>query len=197
MLLPIYHGTPTFYPVSSDLYSAGQLVTPIKRGQLVGINEDSEAVPYDATEADQYPVGLAGDTVGTLSAGNFTNRVSDMGDQSFASGYVTVYNGGEYYVDINAEGDDTDTPTGDVIEDDEVSVGDKLVPSESNPGMLVVDNTNAVYQSSTAKYQLIARVVDSLSASDGKVPTGIPNENEPSGDSDSPRKFARIRLMQL
>lgn len=194
MLQIIYHGIPSFYPVSASLYTNGVLTSPIKRGQLVGLNASGEAVPYDVSVAEQYPIGIAGDNATTLSAGQFTNRLSDMGNQTFASGFITVYSGGgDYYVDINANGGDSNFPMGDVVVDGTVAIGDRLAPA-SIPGKLTV-NANALPQSTTPVNQLIARVTDDLATSGYKLPTGIPNENEPSGDSDNPRKFARIKLL--
>lgn len=187
MLQPIYHVVSNFYPVSA---SAG----PIAKGQLVGLNSSGEVVPYDRTVATQVPVGLAGDVKGTLTPGVFTNRVSDFGDQTYGSGQMTVYsNGGEFYVDINASDSDASYPTGDVVSDGTVEVGDKLAP-HSVKGQLVV-NASATPYNTTAEDQLIAIVTDDLAHSDFKVPTGIPGEFAPAGDSDNPRKFARIKLV--
>ena len=187
MLQPIYHVVSTFYPVSA---SAGT----IAKGQLVGLNSSGEAVAYDRSVATQVPVGLAGEVKGTLTPGIFTNRVSDYGDQTYGSGQMTVYsNGGEFYVDINAGDSDTSFPAGEVVSDGTVSVGDKLTP-HSVAGQLVVNGSAEPY-SGTAANVLIAIVTDDLANSDFKIPTGIPNEFEPAGDSDNPRKFARIKLV--
>jgi hypothetical protein len=189
MLQPIYHIVSTFYPVAS---TAGA----IKKGMLVGVDSNGQAAAYnDDNAATTVPVGLAGDTKGTLTAGQFTNRLADMGDQTFASGYITVYSGGEYYVDINqrATGGDADFPCGDVVYDADVAVGDKLSPKGSTAGVLTKNSSATPY--GTKPNFMVAVVVDDLAASDYMLPTGIPNENEPSGDSDTPRKFCRIKLV--
>lgn len=193
MLQTIYHVIPAFYPLSSTLYTAGALSTSIKRGMLVGLNASGDAVPYDRAVSTQVPVGLAGDTIGTLSAGQFTNRISDMGNQGFASGYITVYSGGHFYIDINAGESDSSFPAGDVVTTGTVAVGDRLGP-HSVAGQLVV-NSSATAYNATAANQLIAQVVDDLAASSYKLPTGIPSEFEPSGDSDNPRKFCRVKMV--
>jgi hypothetical protein len=76
----------------------------IKEGQLVALDSSGEIVLQGASNAVAY--GVAGDTKSTsasampgISAG-WQNRVSDMFDETKASGKMTVYHsGGEFATD--------------------------------------------------------------------------------------------------
>lgn len=184
MLQPIYHVISSFYPVAPN--------ATFKKGMLIGLDATGQAVAH-GTGTSSTAVGLAGDDKGSLTAGQLTNRVSDMGNQTYASGEVTVYNnGGEFIVDINQGGGDASFPAGDVVSDATVAIGDKLAAS-ATPGVLTVNGSAT--PGGTGANELIAVVVGDLSGDAGKLPTGIPGEYAPSGDSDNPRKFARIKLV--
>src|SRR5690606_41456513 len=91
MLFPIYHVIASFYPVATG--------TTIEKGQVLAFDDAAGTVVL--CDGTTNPIGLAGDEVGTLSAGTFVNRVSDYGNDTYASGLITVYHGGgEFYVDI-------------------------------------------------------------------------------------------------
>jgi hypothetical protein len=187
MLQPKFHIIANHYPVKSG--------ATIKEGQLVALDANGEALPYDRSVATQMPVGLSGDTVGSLTAGQFSNRVSDMGNEAYASGKLTVYSGGgEFYVDINGGGSDATFAAGDVVTNGSVSINDRLAPA-STAGQLVVNSSAVNTYASTAADRLIAIVTDNLLADGYKLPTGIPGEFTPTGDSDNVRKFAVIKLL--
>jgi len=119
---------------------------------------------------------------------SFSNRVSDYGDETSASGQIGVYeSGGQFYVDVDESG----------------TYGVITTGSTTTPGTLLYQSTTTGQLSSTARTTPYAAdedlptaiVVDDLSATSGLLPTGIPNEYEPAGDSDTPRTFVLIKLL--
>lgn len=174
MLKIKYHILADYHPVGSS---------DIKAGQVVALDSYGKVVPCDNT---MRPIGLAGDDKGTVTAGSFTNRKSDEGDESRASGQMTVYKGPDssFWVDFT-----------DVIAVASVSVNDVLTAS-STAGKLTNENSaTATPHSATAAQRAVAYVADTLADTNGKLATGIPNEFEPSGDSDNERTWCLITLM--
>ena len=201
MLIPYYHVIPAFFPVASDV--------TIKKGQIVMLNSSGEIELADGHTST--PIGLSGDDVGTLTAGQFVNRVSDYGNDTYASGQVTVYqNGGQFFVDLLdcfVDGESFNGGNG-------VTNGMLLGASTATDGKFTVANASAqVYAQNggvTDGLQLVAKVVDDLSETAGALPTGIPGEYEPSGNHEDielngaynypggggpARKFCRIQLL--
>ena len=180
MIIPRYHVIPATYPVGT---------TDIYPGYTVKVNSSGQIVPN--TDADtQRPLGLAADEQASLSGfdpkTSFKNRVSDYGDETAASDQIAVYeSGGQFYVDV-----DTASITG------VVTTG-----STTTPGTLLYQSSTAGQLSSSSRSNTndadvpTAVVIDDLSATSGLLPTGIPNEYEPAGDSDSPRTFVLIKLL--
>lgn len=185
----IYHNYASRLPIGTQTNSS------LKPGQVAAIGTSGEVKLFAvASYATVVPFGLIGDIKSTASASTFYNRVSDFNDETAASGYCTVYHGGgEFYIDINAGAGDTDYATGDVVNDSSVSAGDSLVGYGT--GQLQVNNSATYTYDRTAATGLIAVVVDPLTTDSGKLPTGIPNEWEPSGNSDLPKKWCHIKLM--
>ncbi len=173
MIRPHFHAFTPSYPVAS-----GQT---IKAGQVVMLNSSGQAVIGDGTKP---PIGLSADTKSTLTAGQFTVRVPDYGDETAVSGKISVYQGagGLFYVDLT-----------DVINESSVAVNDILVSAAN--GKLEVDNTATSTLGGSGVY-IVGRVVEiptGVTDNDYLLPTGIPGEFEPSGDSDNPRRWVLIR----
>jgi len=165
MLIPFYHVIPATYPVDSA-------ATSIKKGQVVTLTTDGTVKLADGSNAaTEQPLGLAGDSVGTLTAGQFVNRVSDYGNDTGASGQITVYqNGGQFYVDY----EDC------FVTGYSATTGELLVLS-TDPGLMDTAPADATIWGVASGKQIVARVVDDLAATQGALPTGIPGEYEPSG----------------
>lgn len=201
MLIPYYHVIPAFFPVASAV--------TIKKGQIVMLNASGQVELADGTTST--PLGLAGDDVGTLTAGQFVNRVSDYGNDTYASGQITVYqSGGQFFVDLAdcfVDGENFNGGNG-------VSNGMLLGASTASDGLFTVANGSAAVHAANAGVtdglQLVARVVDDLSETAGALPSGIPGEYEPSGNHEDievngaynypgnggpARKFCRIQLL--
>lgn len=174
MLKVKYHVLASYHPVGTS---------DIKSGQVVALNSSGKVVPCDNT---MRPIGLAGDDRGTVTAGSFTNRKSDEGDESRSSGQMTVYKGpgSEFYVDFT-----------DVIGVASLAVNDVLSASATAGKLTNANSATATPHSATAAQRAVAVVIDTLAGTSGKLASGIPNEFEPSGDSDVERKFALISLV--
>jgi len=89
-----------FFVVASD-HPIGDV--DIKEGQLVAMNASREIVPYTG---GGIVLGVAGDTKSTSASAmpgvysGWQSRVSDMFDETGASGLITVYHsGGEFATD--------------------------------------------------------------------------------------------------
>ena len=180
MIIPRYHVIPATYPVGT---------TDIYPGYTVMVNSSGLIVP-NTNAATQRPLGLAADkqaSVGTFDPRtSFSNRVSDYGDETSASGQIGVYeSGGQFYVDV-----------------DTASIyGVITTGSTTTPGTLLYQSATTGQLSSTARSNSddadvpTAVIIDDLSATSGLLPTGIPNEYEPAGDSDTSRTFVLIKLL--
>lgn len=159
------HVIATSFPVNSS--------ATILKGQVVTLNSSGEVILAD-NDLHTWALGIAGDEKTTLSAGNFANRAWELGDDTYASSKITVYRGvgTELYLDT------TDAITGTTP-----SIGDTLYVSgtagklqDSAPGGNDVQ---------------VARVI----GASGYLDSGIPNVNEPTTDSDSPRTFVLVSLL--
>jgi len=145
------------------------------------LNSGGKAILADGTKP---PIGLSADTKSTLTAGQFTNRVSDYGDETAASGNISVFQGagGLFYVDLT-----------DVVNETSVDINDILVSAAG--GKLEVNNSATSTLGGSGVF-VVGRVVDipsGAATNDYLLPTGIPGEFEPSGDSDNPRKWILVR----
>ncbi len=165
MLKVNQHILATHFPVNSS--------ATILEGQVVTLNSSGEVILADK-DVHTWAIGIAGDAKSTLTAGQFVNRLSDSGDETNASGRITVYHGvgTELYLDT------TDAITGTTP-----SVGD----------ILYVSATAGKLQDSAPGGNdiQVARVIGAAAYLD----TGIPNVNTPATDSDSPRTFVLVSLL--
>lgn len=154
MLITRYKSIPSSSKVAAN--------ATIKKGQPVALNADGEVVLADSDAGDTTAIciGLAGDDKASLTPGQFTNRLFEYGDETLASGKITVHKGpGEFYVDFE-----------DVISDATVANGDYLTVS-TTPGKLTTTGATAA--------NAVALVIDDLSATEGYLPSGIPGVNSP------------------
>lgn len=99
-LIPKFHVVAAERPVAAS--------QTIKMGQIVSLNSSGYVVLEGANDSDHrsVPYGIAGDTKSTTAsympgiASGWQNRVSDMNDETKASGKMTVYHsGGEFATD--------------------------------------------------------------------------------------------------
>ena len=194
MLIPVHH------IVASSSFPIAQS-TNIEPGYIVAIGTDGIAVPCDAADtgaAVENPIGLSADKNRPSEALEWQNRVSDSGQETAASGIVTVYHsGGEYWVDINDSTVETPggTAIGGVVDSTAtVTPGSFLyrhgATSPANDGKMDDD----------AGLTNFGGPVALIIAESQELETGIPGEFEPgatfnlSDDSDN-RNFIKVKLL--
>jgi hypothetical protein len=162
MLIPCFHVIATEYPIAS-----GQTFIA---GYAVSIDSTGKAVPATGGAATNYVYGLCADKVGTAEAYQFQNRISDMGNDTAASGMVTVYNaGGEFYIDV--DDDHVFTPMGTEVR------GVLEVGATKTPGTPLYASTTAGMLSSSRQGTEIPVAV--IVENSGALDSGIPGEFEP------------------
>lgn len=166
---------------------AGATIEP---GHVVTVNSSGEVILCQRGVTSSC-IGLAGDTQGSVTGYDprtgFRNRASDYGDETVASGKISVYFGpGEFYVDIDTTNDAT--AQGVIQYGTTLTPGTLLYVSATNPGQLSSSS------SGTAVAQVIAASDEIVEGTPNRyLQTGIPNEFTPSGDSDNPKSFVLIR----
>ncbi len=180
MLIPVYHIIASQYAVAAT--------TAFEQGHVAALSTAGLVVKNPT--ANLAPIGLAADKNRPAVAAEWVNRVSDAGNETGASGLMTVYHsGGEFWVDID---DNTvETPDGTVI--------DGVVESTAttDPGTrLWGDDTNIGHLDSNSNGINIAIIV----AASQELTTGIPGEFEPGvtfnlASSTDNKNFVKIKLL--
>lgn len=191
MIIVKYPETPISVPVA-NLYDpeTGLLVKPIEDGMLIGKNAQGLAEPFDVTASPAMaPLGLAVRAATTVK-GNYRwlNRIESYGDDTAASRHLAVFSGGGYYL-LDVDPDGAGIVVAPIEGNNAIKVGDKLAPSETSPGRLVVNNNATPYG---AGEDLLVAIVTDVP---GAVTTGIPYELYPRGDQSSPKFFVEVKLV--
>ncbi len=176
MIIPVFRVMTTQYPILA--------ATTIEAGMVVTLNTTTgNAEPCDLVDV---PVGLAADRNRASEAYEWVNRVSDSGNDTRASGMLSVYSLGEFYVDVDDSAVTTpagSSITGVIVSDCVTTVGQLLYTAASGQ----IDDTSG---SATA----IGNVLEAATSLD----SGIPGEYEPNSvelaDDDTPRTWVKIRL---
>lgn len=183
MIIPVYHVVSSVIPVAA--------ATAIEAGMVVGLDSAGLAVKAYGTI---LPIGLAGDKSRAAEAYEWQNRVSDFGQETAASGMLSVYHsGGEFYVDV----DDSriTTPAGTAITG-VISSGTVTTPGT----LLYTQNLIASFGqlTNTATTGETCKVAITLAAA-ATLDGGIPGEYEPLTTTmvadDSPRTWVKIKLI--
>lgn len=175
MIIPVYKVVSSQFPIATT-------TTNIEAGMPIYIDSNGQCLRCDASDV---PIGLAGDRTRASEALEWTNRVSDAGNDTAASGMLTVYHsGGEFWVDV----DDSSitTPGGTSITGVVVSLAATIadLAYTADNGQIDDSGTN---------------VLGNFLTGEVTVESGIPGEYEPGSsvdyaDDDTPRKWAKIKL---
>lgn len=165
MIIPIYRVITTQYPIAST--------TTIEAGMVVQLNSTTGYVEKAAGNENggaPRPLGFAADRNRASEAYEWVNRLPDSGNDTRASGYMTVYNGvgAEFYVDVDDSA--ITTPDGTAITGVVASAATKTVNTKlyANNGQLV---SSPVHGSDT--------VCAIITAAAAAIDSGIPGEYEP------------------
>lgn len=186
MIIPVYHVITTQYPIAAS--------TTIEPGQVVALDTNGYAVKADADGANNLavPIGLSADRNRAAESYEYQNRLSDMGNQTAASGMLSVYTGvgSEFYVDID---DSTiTTPNGTAISGVVVD-GLTLTPGTK---LYVWTGAGQLHTTQTSSGMLVAIVTEA----EQTLASGIPGEYEPGSsvayaDDAVSRSWVKIKLM--
>lgn len=209
MLIPVHHivASSSFPVLQTETMEPGYLVALSGTSvSLPGSQEQTgglvvKCVATDTGDADENPIGLAADKNRAAEAEEWQNRVSDMGQETAASGMLTVYHGGgEFWVDIDAatgESGEVQTPGGTVIRGvvdptAVVTVGSFLRRHAGGAA-----ESGRMDDATPTNFGDPVAVVVSPSQ---ELETGIPGEFEPGAtfelaDDDDNRNFIKIKLL--
>lgn len=177
MLVPVFRVITTQFPIAAT--------TTIEQGMVVTLNSSTGYA--EKCDLADVPVGIAADRNRASEAYEFVNRVSDSGNDAAASGMLSVYSGGEFYVDVN-DGAVT-TPGGTTI------TGVIVNGATTTPGSPLYTAANGQMDDTSTNATKVAVVLEDAAALD----SGIPAEYEPASvemvDDATPRTWVKIRLV--
>jgi len=184
MIIPVFRVYTTQYPIAAT--------TDIEPGQVVALATTGYAILCDGDAADTtaVPVGLAADRNRASEANEWVNRVSDSGNDTAASGMLSVYSYGEFYIDMDDSA--ITTPAGTSIS------GVVTSTATTTPGTIArVDDTAATSGmiDSAGSGTAIGKFIMTAASLD----SGIPGEYEPGAsvayvDDATPRTWTKIKL---
>jgi len=178
MIIPLFRVVTTQFPIAAT--------TTIEPGMVVTLNASTGYA--EKCDLVDVPIGIAGDRNVALEANRWTNRVSDSGNETAASGLLTVYSLGEFMVDMNDSAITTPAGTaitGVIISDCVTTPGAPLYTAASGQ----MDDTS----SSATKVAVCLATAASLES-------GIPGEYEPGSsvayaNDNTPRTWVKIKLI--
>lgn len=180
MIIPVYRVITTQYPIVST--------TTVEAGMVIVLNSSTgyaELAGADETAS----IGLAADRNRAATAGEWTNRVSDAGNETAASGKLSIYCGvgGEFYLDVDDSAIQTPAGasiTGAIASGATTSVNTVLYPGSSGQLTHTAGSGVAVC--------IVTEAAVSLDA-------GIPGEYEPNSvnlvDDSVPRTWVKIKML--
>jgi hypothetical protein len=181
MIIPVYRVVTSQFPIAAT--------TAMEPGLVVKLNASTgKAEKCGATE---QPIGLSADKNRAAEAFEWVNRLTDAGNETAASGLLSVYHGGgEFYLDVN-DGAIT-TPGGTVITGAvtnglTLAYGTKLYVAAS--GLLHTTDANS-------GAGLVAAVLETTE----DLASGIPGEYAPGSsvqyvDDTVPRSWIKVKLL--
>lgn len=184
MIIPVYHIVASVLPIEST--------TALEAGHVVGLDSNGYCVKAYGN-GTIVAIGLAGDRNRASEAYEWVNRVSDAGNETSASGKLTVYHsGGEFYVDMNDSR--ITTPGGTTIEG-VVSSGTTVTPGTALYAENAIGNRGRLTSTSTTTV-IVARVLEEAA----ELASGIPGEYEPGSsvdyvNDDNARTWIKIKLV--
>jgi hypothetical protein len=178
MLIPVFRVITTQFPIAST--------TTIEPGMVVTLNSTTGYA--EKCDLADVPVGIAADRNRASESYEWVNRVSDSGNDTAASGMLSVYSSGEFYVDVN-DGAIT-TPNGTAI------TGVVVDGATTTPGSYLYTAASGQMDDTTTNATAVAICLEDA----GSEETGIPGEYEPGSsvayaDDATPRTWVKIRLL--
>jgi len=186
MIIPCLRVLTTQYPIAAT--------TTIEPGMVVTLNTSTGYAEKANAGDEANIVGIAADRNRASESFEWTNRVSDSGNDTAASGMLSVYSGGEFYVDMDDSAITTPNGTsiaGVIVAGTTTTPGTLLYAAATNGG--ADDGKMGVTSGSAAIVALCLEEAASLDA-------GIPGEYEPNSinyvTDGIPRTWVKIRLLK-
>lgn len=183
MIIPLYRVVTSQVPVASN---SGN----IEAGMVIALNSSGEGIKAIAQGA--RPMGLSGDRKRASEAFEWVNRVSDSGNETAASGAITVYHGGgEFWVDVDDSA--IKTPEGTTVTGVVAAASAGLSVST----LLYVGSTDGQLSHTQGGSDIPVAMALTEAVS---LESGIPGEYEPGSsidyvDDSVPRTFVKIKLL--
>jgi hypothetical protein len=179
MIQPVYRVMTSSLPIDAS--------TTIEQGMAVALT--SPAGKATKCAAAGRCIGIAADCNRSVQPGMFVDRVSDFGNETYASGEIAYYSHGEFWVDVD---------DGTILFPNGTAIPGVVASAPYNPGdTLVVSSTNGVLAKAGAGgagSQVVATVLQGNTSLD----SGIPGEYEPDSvnyvNDANPRTWVRIKL---
>jgi len=177
MLFPVFRVVTTQYPIAA--------ATTIEAGHVIALDSDGYVVKCPS---GGVPLGIAADRNRASEAYEWVNRVSDSGNDTRASGMMSVYSMGEFFVDVD---DSAITTPGGTEIDGVIDTGLTIAPGTA----LYTSSTAGHINTSSGGQTLVAYALMTPAALDA----GIPGEYEPNSvemvDDTTPRTWCKIKLV--
>ena len=190
----------TIFRVTTSQYNV-DTTDDIEAGMVLTLdNTTGFARLCDSTE---IPVGISGDRKRAATAGEWGNRLASYGNETAASGKVTVYHsGGEFLIDVDDSA--ITTPAGGAISG--VITAATAAATLIKPGLKLYTAANGQVSntvgSETAVFLVLEAGITSGTTTGigAAVSTGIPGEYEPGSSVDyatdgTERTWARVKLL--
>lgn len=191
MIIPIFR-------VIASQFLVDSLTGNVEPGQPVSLAQNASGdfcVRLADSDSASVPtrtcIGLAADRKRASEAFEWVNRLSDQGDETAGSGYMSVYHGGgEFYLDVNDSA--ITTPLGTAIPG-VIESGLSLTPGVK---LYVSTTAGLLHTTQTNSTDAVCQVLEPA----GALPSGIPGEYEPGSsvayaDPSVPRTYVRVKLL--
>jgi hypothetical protein len=192
MLKTVFRVTTTQYNVGADDIEAGMVITLDNTTGLARL--------CDSTEV---PIGISADRKRASTAGEWVNRLASNGDETAASGKLSVYHsGGEFWIDVDDSA--ITTPAGGAITG--VITAATATADAIKPGLPLYTAANGQVSNTAGGETMVFRVLEaglSSAVTTGEgvaISTGIPGEYEPGASVDyatdgTERTWAKVKLL--
>jgi len=173
MIIPVHRVTTFQIPIEAT--------TTMEAGQVVAI--DANGYASECGDAGT-PIGVAADRNRAVEAYEWTNRASDYGNETRASGQMSIYSHGIFWFDVDDSA--ITTPAGTSIEGVVVN------------GAATINDT--AYCAASGQINDSGTItIGTFMTGEVDLDSGIPGEYEPGSsvaykDDSTPRKWAKIKL---
>jgi len=180
MIIPVFRTLTSQVPIAAT--------TTIEAGMVVTLNATTGYA--ETCDLVDVPIGIAADRNRASESYEWTNRVSDSGNDTAASGMLSIYCGGEFYVDMDDSA--ITTPNGTAI------TGVIISTAATTPGSFLYTAASGQMDDTSTSATQVAICIEEAATLD----SGIPGEYEPGSsvayaDDATPRTWVKIRLVNL